>query len=218
MRDVWAVVVARTGPKAKTRLAPALDAEARSALAVAMLTDVLRATRKAGLVGIVAVLDPPQAPIEGTVTLPDPGEGLVRAVEAGIGAAVASGARSVIVLPGDIPLLEARDVRMLAAAPPAVVVVPDRSGTGTNALVLRPPTVIAPAFGPGSAARHLSAARVAGAEARLVERANVALDIDTPGDLAELVRRRPAGATGVALRRTSAGREPRPGRAGSARP
>lgn len=203
-RDVWAVVVARTGASAKTRLAPALDAEARSALAVAMLTDVLRATRGAGLAGTVAVLDPPHAPLDGVTIVPDPGEGLDRAVEAGVEAVVAAGAGAVIVLPGDIPLLDEEDVRALAAAagpPRAVAIVTDRYGTGTNALALRPPRAIAPAFGPGSAQRHLDAARAAGLPARRLERQRAALDVDTPADLAELLRLGPGGATRIALDR-----------------
>jgi 2-phospho-L-lactate guanylyltransferase len=77
----------------------------------------------------------------------------------------------------------------------------DRHRTGTNALVLRPPTVIAPLFGPNSGPRHLAAAAAAGASVQLIDRERVALDIDTPADLAELLRRRPGGATAVALTR-----------------
>lgn len=213
--SVWAVVVGRTGPNAKTRLGDVLDPAERSVLAVAMLTDVLRAASGAGLTGTIAVLDPPIAvldppiaPIDGVRVVPDPGGGLDAAVTGGVRAAIEAGARTAVVLAGDLPLLEPDDISLLVAAAEgarAVVVATDRHGTGTNALVLRPPEVIAPAFGPGSGARHLASGVAAvGGSARMITPHRVALDIDTPDDLAELVRRQPGGATGEALRSMSA--------------
>lgn len=205
---VWAVVVGRTGANAKTRLRDALSAADRTALARAMLNDVLRATSRAGLAGTIAVLDPPEGRFGEAVAVHDPGAGLDAAVASGVRAAVSAGARTVVVLAGDLPLLESGDIRALvaeAAGPRAVVIATDRHLTGTNALVLRPPEVIPPAFGPGSAARHLaSGAAAVGASARMVTPSRVALDIDTPDDLAELIRRQPRGATGEALRSMSA--------------
>ena len=69
---------------------------------------------------------------------------------------------------------------------PDVVIVPDRHGTGTNALLLRPPTAIAPAFGPGSRERHQSAAEAAGVDHAVVRLPSLELDVDTPEDLAAL--------------------------------
>lgn len=206
---VWAVVVARTGPSAKTRLSETLGARERSALAEAMVADVLRAVSRAGLAGAIAVLDPPTAPIDGATVIPDPGGGLDAAVTIGIRAAIAGGATTAVVLAGDLPLLRSDDISALVAAAEgvrAVVVATDHHGTGTNALVLRPPDVIRPAFGPDSRARHLAGADAAAASARSLELERVALDIDTPDDVAELVRRRPGAATGGALRTISAAR------------
>lgn len=203
----WAVVVARHGPEAKSRLAEVLDPEERSALALAMLADVVGAASQAGLDGTIAVLDRP-APIAGVRVVPDPDGGLDRAVEAGVFAAAHAGAEIVLVLPGDIPLVSPHDLRelldLVRSETRTVVVATDRHGTGTNALALRPPGVVAPAFGPGSAERHLAAAVAAGAVARRVELAGISLDIDTPMDLADLVRRSPRGATAAALARLPA--------------
>jgi 2-phospho-L-lactate guanylyltransferase len=137
----------------------------------------------------------------------DPGGGLDAAIAAGIRAAVAADARTAVVLAGDLPLLEADDILALVRAAEgtrAVVIATDRHGTGTNALVLRPPHVIQPAFGPNSAARHRLAAATAGASVRSIELGRVALDIDTPDDLADLMRLQPGGATGAALRTIAA--------------
>ncbi len=68
-------------------------------------------------------------------------------------------------------------------------VVPDRHGSGTNALLLDPPGAIEPAFGPGSRERHLELAEAAGVRGVLVELPSLALDLDTADDLAELTRR-----------------------------
>jgi 2-phospho-L-lactate guanylyltransferase len=205
----WAVVVGRHGPAAKSRLAGALSAERRSALAMAMLTDVIDAAANAGFGGVAAVLTPTTR-IRGDVLLVrDPGEGLARAIDAGLRAVTEAGADAVLILPGDVPLVTADELRRVIdaarEAPRSVVVVADRHGTGTNALALHPPAVIAPAFGPGSADRHLSAAAAAGARGLRLEITALSLDVDTPDDLAELARRSPRGATKAALARLADG-------------
>ena len=72
------------------------------------------------------------------------------------------------------------------SAAPDVVIVPDRHGSGTNALRLTPPDVIAPSFGPGSFARHAARGAAAGAVVRVAQAPSLELDVDTPGDLAAL--------------------------------
>jgi 2-phospho-L-lactate guanylyltransferase len=67
-----------------------------------------------------------------------------------------------------------------------VAVVPDRHETGTNALLMAPPDAIGPAFGEDSCERHLDRAERAGWNAAREQLDSLALDIDTPGDLAEL--------------------------------
>ena len=79
-----------------------------------------------------------------------------------------------------------------------MVIVPDRHGSGTNALLLEPPQVMPPSFGAGSFARHAALARAAGAEVKVSELPSLSLDVDTPADLAAL--------------RSRAGRAPRHGR------
>ena len=107
------------------------------------------------------------------------------AAELGIARALELGAARALLVPGDCPLLAADDIDALLdrhTSSPPVVVVPDRHGTGTNALLLSPPDVIRPAFGPGSRDRHLALHD----EAVLDEVDGLALDVDTPDDLAAL--------------------------------
>ena len=66
------------------------------------------------------------------------------------------------------------------------VIVPDRGGTGTNALLLRPPDAFDPSFGPGSLERHIEAASAAGIKFRVERVRSLMHDVDTPDDLADL--------------------------------
>jgi 2-phospho-L-lactate guanylyltransferase len=114
------------------------------------------------------------------------------AVRSGIEASARAGAEGAIVLPGDLPSLAAEDLRALidaaeaAASPRVVVLARDRAGSGTNALLLRPPGCLEPAFGSASAERHLARARETGAAVVEVQRPGLAADVDTPLDLASL--------------------------------
>ncbi len=67
-----------------------------------------------------------------------------------------------------------------------VAIVPDRHGTGTNALALSPPDAIEPSFGEGSCARHVAAARAAVIPFNVEELPSLALDLDTPADIVAL--------------------------------
>jgi 2-phospho-L-lactate guanylyltransferase len=76
---------------------------------------------------------------------------------------------------------------MLAAAAldrTAVVIVPDRHDTGTNALLLAPPDVVKPSFGPDSLARHVAAAQAAAVSHRVERVPSLIFDVDTSEDLA----------------------------------
>lgn len=190
-------------PRAKTRLADAVGKPQRAALMKAMLTDVLAALdRAAEIERVIVVTSEGRAqrvamhqakrlvtPIE---VLQEPEDsGHSEAAVLGIMRAKSLGAQCVALVPGDCPLLDAAelDEALAAMAPGHVGVVPDRHGTGTNALLLSPPDAIGPAFGEGSCARHLDRAERAGMEAKRCELASLGLDLDTPYDLAALRER-----------------------------
>jgi 2-phospho-L-lactate guanylyltransferase len=123
--------------------------------------------------------------------------------EAGQSAAVALGihaahADRVLLVPGDCPALDPTEVEALLAHTEPVVIVPDRHGTGTNALLLTPPDVIAPAFGEGSFARHSA---LAGEHVAVAQVRSLGLDVDTPDDLAALRRALAARSFGAARTR-----------------
>lgn len=194
--NATAIVPVKRFHDAKQRLAPGIDEERRVALAGAMLEDVLAATAAARAVErtIVVSGDPSAQEIAAAAAadvVPDPAdEGHVEAAMAGIARAEADGASCVVLLPGDCPLLDPRELdRLLTGLPDRyVAIVPDRHGEGTNALVLSPPAAIRPAFGEGSRTLHVAAAREAGIPFAVEELASLGLDLDTPADLVALTR------------------------------
>jgi 2-phospho-L-lactate/phosphoenolpyruvate guanylyltransferase len=130
--------------------------------------------------------------VAGAEVIPDhdPPRGMNGAVARGLGALAERGIEAALVMTADLPLARPDDLAaILAAAPPgpSAVLVPSHEGTGTNAMLLRPPRAIAPKLGPRSLARHLAAAERRGVAVARLERARIALDIDTPRDLAALI-------------------------------
>ena len=193
---------------AKQRLGESIDDQLRLQLARAMVTDVLDAlARTAAIDRTIVVTNEDSigaaALQRGATLIADSAEqGQSAAVGLGIALALAQGMSRVLCVPGDCPALDPGELELLLGAPadPAgreVVIVPDRHGTGTNGLLLAPPAVIEPSFGPGSCERHRGLAADAGVACRLERPASLLLDIDTGADLAAL-RERLAGAGGGA--------------------
>jgi 2-phospho-L-lactate guanylyltransferase len=194
MRTVAILPVKRFG-RAKQRLSGGFPD--RPSLAAAMVADVLDALAAVPeLDGIVVVTAQAVTARTDVTIVHDP-------VEAGQSAAALRGiaaardADRVLLVPGDCPALDPAEIRALLAHDAAVVIVPDRHGTGTNSLLLTPPDVIEPSFGEGSFERHRALAAAAGASFVVAEAGSLELDVDTPDDLAALrrtLRARPGGA------------------------
>jgi 2-phospho-L-lactate/phosphoenolpyruvate guanylyltransferase len=185
-----AILPVKSFNAAKQRLASSLPSGSRQALAQAMVQDVLASLRKVERIErIVVVASEPtmKFPTDDQVVLIEDyaRAGQSTAAIAGIRWAVASGFGRVLLVPGDTPLLRATELDgLLADAPEEVVIVPDRHGTGTNALLLRPPAVIEPSFGPDSLRRHVAAAQTAAVAHRVEELQSLIFDVDTADDLA----------------------------------
>ena len=188
---VYAVVPVKDLQGTKSRLAPVLDPAARAGLTLYMMGRVVTRALEAGVdsVGVVSpdpiVLD--EALGRGATPLAQKSRGLNPALEEGRLWATRNGASALLVLPADLPLIEAEDVTevLAGAAGAPVVVAPDGARCGTNALLLRPPDALPFLFGPESFEAHLGAARARGAEARVCENGHLSFDLDTAGDLAK---------------------------------
>ena len=214
-----AILPVKSFGDAKLRLAPALGSGSRQALAQAMFLDVLASLRRvAGLESVAVVTADPVAEEaargEQVTVLADTEQaGQSAAALIGIREAMARDFERVLLVPGDTPLIDPGEVAGLLARRRPVSIVPDRHGTGTNALVLAPPDAIEPSFGPGSCERHVAAAEAAGLPHAVEELPTLMLDVDTSDDLdalaAELAERPgQAPSTRGALRQLDRSRRP----------
>lgn len=192
---LWAVIPVKRLRAAKARLADILSGDDRSALAEAMMRDVLAAARACpALAGIAVVTcDARVADIAGAsgaeVVRTAADEGHTAAAHAGV-AGLRGKASSVLILSTDIPLVQGSDLSLLASlhgCGRAVTLARAAADGGTNALIVTPPDVIGFHFGADSEARHAQAARRAGITLRAVTIARMAFDLDRPDDVARFL-------------------------------
>lgn len=185
------VIPVQPPEEGKSRLAPVLDAPARAALVEQMFRHVLA----------VAVLCVPAAQIRvvsrsrllldiaessGALAVHEQSRGLNPALEQA--AALCDPVLPLLALSADLPLLDPADIAaMITALEHAdVIAAVDRSGSGTNALLLRRAGLIAYAFGEGSLARHRVLAEQGRQRFAVVQRPGLSSDLDEPDDLALL--------------------------------
>jgi 2-phospho-L-lactate guanylyltransferase len=182
---------------AKQRLAAVLDQPARTELAQAMLQDVVSAVAAwQGRPPVALVTSDPFA-IDlarkyGFKIIPDPANpGETGAIEMATRLCVSRGIDSTLVIPADIPLINAGELdQILAIAPQeGSVLVPAGDGRGTNAVFRRPADLFPLRFGNDSFKPHLAAAQATQKTCQILRLAGIALDVDNPADLQELVDR-----------------------------
>jgi len=188
---VAAIIPVGTLAGAKSRLGETLDAEERQDLVDGLLARTVTAALAVDGLDDVLVISPDREVLAraadlGARTLRQRSRGLNAGLREAREDVIAGGAMSLLVLPIDLPFVSAEAIRgvtdAVAGLPdPAVVLVPDRHGTGTNALALRPPDVIEFAFGRGSRTAHRAAAESAAVTYREVD-GPLTFDLDTPDD------------------------------------
>ena len=197
MHDTWLCILARDPAAAKTRLSSILGPASRADLAVAMLEDVLAAASTVVFARRLVVTESERvrgvARSAGAESLEVGASGTNDAASAALREASAAGVARALLLAADLPYLVADDLDLVLAEDAQVVIAPDRHRRGTNALLLAPPSAIAPAFGPDSFRTHQELARRASSEATVVTTPGLATDVDEPEDLRLLLRARGAG-------------------------
>jgi len=193
--NVAALMPVKGFRNAKQRLSPLLGSAARELLAESMFRDVLREIRLArGLVGTFVVTGDDKvasiAAAAGAEVIRESAEnGETSAVDFARLELKSTGSEAVLILPGDMPLVRARDVEQIlgqvpeAATAPFALLVPSHDRLGTNALLLAPPDVIQLRFGYDSFTFHSAQVTAQGLRLRCCENEHIALDIDEPRDL-----------------------------------
>jgi 2-phospho-L-lactate/phosphoenolpyruvate guanylyltransferase len=190
----FAILPIKSFSQAKQRLRAELSDADRRALVDAMFSDVLVALRRVPALESIVVVSGDRVAQRigqgyGTIVVEDDERGHNSAAKMGIAVALEEGIERALLVPGDCPLMDPRELAELLARPAgerSALIVPDRHGTGTNALLLAPPDVLASSFGPDSCRRHMADADAAGVPAEVVEVPCLALDVDTPDDLEAL--------------------------------
>lgn len=194
---MWAVLPIKNLANVKTRLASVLSAAERRALFRCMVHDVLSAvTAVRALDGVLVVTREPDiqqiaAGLGAHVLQEAANDGHSAAVARAASWLSAQGESGMMQIPGDIPTVAAEELSDVLVAhgagnQRAFTIVPSLDHDGSNCVVCTPPDIVELKFGPDSFRRHVERARAAGIPCRVVERPGIALDIDTPSDLARL--------------------------------
>ena len=200
--DCWAIIPVKPFRAGKSRLAGLLGVDDRAALNRQLFGRVLTSTLSAFKPDRVVVVtaDPLLLPLmrgQGLHALEDAGGGLNAALGLACRYAVTRGARSIAVLPSDLPSIAANDVKTLVAninSASCCVIAPDEQEEGTNALALTPPAPDFFRFGPDSFQAHLEQAKTRGMTVHVLRRPGLAHDLDTPDEYRRYARERAAGA------------------------
>ncbi len=179
---------------AKQRLAAVLDQPSRTALAQAMLHDVLTALHNWKDRPQVALVtsDPYAVKLAEEYKfeiIPDPANpGETGAIEMATQICVERGADSTLVIPADIPLIQSWELEEILKHAPAEgsVLVPAADGRGTNAAFRRPANLFPLRFGNDSFKPHHAAAQATGKPCVVLELPGIAVDVDNPEDMQRL--------------------------------
>ena len=180
---------------AKQRLAAVLDQPSRTKLAQAMLHDVLTTLHGWKSRPQVAVVtgDPYAVKLATEydfeiIADPDnPGE--TGAIEMATRVCVDRGVDSTLIIPADIPLIQAWELEEILKNAPAAgsVLVPAADGRGTNAAFRRPADLFPLRFGNDSFKPHYAAAQATGKRCVVLNLPGIAVDVDNPEDLEQLL-------------------------------
>ena len=190
---LWAIVPVKPLRRGKSRLAKVISAEERADLNQYLLEHTIQVLSTIDEIENILVISRDTEALAlardlGARTVQEYGSpGLNTALTRAVEIAKSYGTCGILVLPADLPRLDAEDIRKLLVHrenPPVVVIAPDRKKEGTNALFVCPPDLIDFKYGKGSFKKHSKAALDAGARLEVCDLASLELDLDEPEDLA----------------------------------
>ncbi|MEE2821773.1 MAG: 2-phospho-L-lactate guanylyltransferase [Acidobacteriota bacterium] len=183
--------------QAKQRLAGQLSSSERQRLAWAMLEDVAQALHQAQEPDQVVVVSsyPPilrYARQHHWHVIPENSQiSESRSVDRSCQLLRESDVTTVLRIPGDIPLLQGKDLDLLLQydlSPPSAIIVPSRDGTGTNALLRNPPDAFPSHFGENSFILHQKEASHHGVKLKIISNPRISFDLDKLNDILSFIK------------------------------
>jgi 2-phospho-L-lactate guanylyltransferase len=190
--SLWAIVPVKPLRQGKSRLSKVLTEDQRTSLNQRMLKRTLEILAQVKEVDQVLVVskDPNALALARDFkakTLQENGQpGLNTALEKATVVAMAYKARSILILPADLPILRPEDVKSFinySTEYPEVIIAPDRRNEGTNALIVKPTGAIQYHFGADSYQKHLEEAKLKKIPIKTCDIESIELDLDLPEDL-----------------------------------
>ncbi len=204
---IAAILPLRGLTEGKHRLARTLSPALRQGMILALLDRVVAALRVVPEIAAIAVISPDTAALEEAAAL---GLTPLRQTSTGLNAGLAEAAAwattrgydGILIILPDLPLVTGSALRRMASPPgplsicngkgeQGVILVPDRRGAGTNAMMAWPPAAMPFLFGERSYAAHLAAAADLGIPMTALRLPDLAFDLDLPEDVRDLALRHP---------------------------
>lgn len=195
--SLWAIIPVKPLRRGKSRLAGVLSEEERTLLNYSMLANTLKVVTAVKEIDKVLVISRDSGALAmardfGARTVQEDGKSddLNQALKRATVVAQISGAQSVLILPADLPKIDAPGIQAMirkGKRTPFVVIAPDRRHEGTNGLYISPAGLIDYQFGKDSFERHIEQAKRYNINVEVFDHPALALDLDVPEDL-ELLR------------------------------
>ncbi len=187
----YAILPVKPLARAKSRLARALKAPTRAALVRSIFSRTLDVITQVERIDGVIVVSRDLTILElarqrHAIALMESDSGLNPAITQAAHWSAQHCARSVIVIPVDLPLITPADLGAMierAEEERCMVIAPDRHDDGTNVLLVRPPDAIQFAYGTASFSAHRAQAIERGLNVHEYRSSTTAFDIDVPDDL-----------------------------------
>lgn len=189
--SLWAIIPIKPLRRGKSRLAPVLSEQEREQLNQNLLIRTIQCLKEVKQIDQILVVsyDPTALTLSrdfGVRTIQESRHtNINKALRKGTMAAMAFNASSLLIIPADLPYIEADAIQSLlsnAKQPPEVIITPDRKMSGTNALFMRPAGILDYDFGLWSFRKHIEQAERKKIHIEIYNNDKLAFDLDEPDD------------------------------------
>ena len=199
---IWAITPIKSFKRPKSRLSDVLNLEERRVLVKYMLKKILLSQKKSKLFKESIVVTEDKDVVKfvrklGFKALLQKKPGLNQGISEASLKAKNSGAKSILILHGDIPRTSASILKsvtnehrkLIKKFKKGITISPDSLGEGTNCMICTPPDVIKFKYGPGSCLAHMELAHRDSIQVRLYRSKKLGFDVDRDFDLTKLIKK-----------------------------